>query len=67
MAEGVALSIHEYIIFICFYILMCVFFKIIFIEMYCIINNLVFLLSYASYMSLQLGLSGQPHPTYGHK
>jgi len=42
-------------------------FKIIFIEMYCIINNLVSSLSYASYMSLRLGWSGQPHPTYWHK
>ena len=55
------------ILFSFVFIYLCMVFKIIFIEIYCIIINLVFLLSYVSYMSFQLQWSGQPHPTYWHK
>ena len=41
MREGVALSIHGYIIFICFYMFM-IFLNYFFTEMYCIIVNLIF-------------------------
>ena len=41
MQEDVALSIHGYIIFICFYSFM-IFLNYFFTEMYCIIINLVF-------------------------
>ena len=55
MQEGVALSIHGFIIIFYFYTFTCmIVLNYLFPELYCIIINLVFLLSYVSYMSLWL-------------
>ena len=63
MQESVALSIHGFIIIFCFYTFTCmIVLNYLFRELYCIIINLVFLLSYVSYMSLWLRWSGHPIP-----
>ena len=66
MREGLLWTFTD-MLFSFVFIHFCVVFLIIFIEIYCIIINLAFLLSYVSYMSFQLQWSGQPHPTYWHK